>query len=284
MRSLRSRVPVPDTNSTSTPATLSGCMNATRRPNSPDARLARRSAPPPPAGRPRALPRCRPRGRRRGACPGPRFSRNRPTGVSAPRAPKKLDPRAADAHRDGLHALLRHRLAMLHRCPEQPLVGAHGGVQVVNSVTDMMDEPGLHGPGIVGDARDEEVQVSFFDKLKEQAIDVATTVADKTQETAKTGQLQMQLRSLKGEESDALTEFGRAAYAPARAERAGRALRRAGRGRSQDRRSPPADRREGGRDRRPPRARPRRRRTPTDEPVETRAEELPAHPASRPAQ
>jgi hypothetical protein len=77
----------------------------------------------------------------------------------------------------------------------------------------MMDESGLHGPGIVGDARDEEVQVSFFDKLKQQAADVASTVADKTQETAKIGQLQVQLRSLKSEERDAVGEFGRAAYA-----------------------------------------------------------------------
>jgi hypothetical protein len=55
--------------------------------------------------------------------------------------------------------------------------------------------------------------VSFFDKLKQQAADVASTVADKTQETAKVGQLQVQLRSLKSEERDAVGEFGRAAYA-----------------------------------------------------------------------
>ncbi len=54
--------------------------------------------------------------------------------------------------------------------------------------------------------------MEFLDKLKVQAMDVATTVAEKTQETAKTGQLQMQLRTLKGEERDALTEFGRSAY------------------------------------------------------------------------
>lgn len=54
--------------------------------------------------------------------------------------------------------------------------------------------------------------MEFLDKLKVQAIDVATTVAEKTQETAKTGQLQMQLRTLKGEEKDALTEFGRTTY------------------------------------------------------------------------
>ena len=54
--------------------------------------------------------------------------------------------------------------------------------------------------------------MGFLDKLKQQATDVASTVAEKTQETAKVGQLQMQLRSLKGEEKDALTEFGRQAY------------------------------------------------------------------------
>ena len=55
--------------------------------------------------------------------------------------------------------------------------------------------------------------MSFFDKLKQQAADVASSVADKTQETAKIGQLQVQLRSLKSEERDAVNEFGRAAYA-----------------------------------------------------------------------
>ncbi|MGN6377728.1 MAG: hypothetical protein ACTHNU_02130 [Gaiellales bacterium] len=55
--------------------------------------------------------------------------------------------------------------------------------------------------------------MSFFDKLKQQAADVASTVADKTQETAKFGQLQVQLRSLKSEERDAVGEFGRAAFA-----------------------------------------------------------------------
>jgi len=54
--------------------------------------------------------------------------------------------------------------------------------------------------------------MGFLDKIKQQATDVASTVAEKTQETAKTGQLQMQLRSLKGEEKDALADFGRQAY------------------------------------------------------------------------
>ncbi len=54
--------------------------------------------------------------------------------------------------------------------------------------------------------------MGFLDKIKQQATDVASTVAEKTQETAKVGQLQMQLRSLKGEEKEALADFGRQAY------------------------------------------------------------------------
>jgi hypothetical protein len=55
--------------------------------------------------------------------------------------------------------------------------------------------------------------VGFLDKIRQQATEVASTVAEKTQETAKIGQLQVQLRNLKNEEKDALSEFGRAAYA-----------------------------------------------------------------------
>ena len=54
--------------------------------------------------------------------------------------------------------------------------------------------------------------MGFLDKIKQQATDVASTVAEKTQETAKVGQLQMQLRSLKSEEKDAFSDFGRQAY------------------------------------------------------------------------
>ena len=54
--------------------------------------------------------------------------------------------------------------------------------------------------------------MGFLDKIKQQATDVASTVAEKTQETAKVGQLQMQLRSLKGEEKEAHADFGRQAY------------------------------------------------------------------------
>jgi hypothetical protein len=51
--------------------------------------------------------------------------------------------------------------------------------------------------------------MGFFEKIKQQATDVATTVVDKTQETAKTGQIQIQLRNLKSEEKDALVALGR---------------------------------------------------------------------------
>jgi hypothetical protein len=52
--------------------------------------------------------------------------------------------------------------------------------------------------------------MGFLDKLKQQATDITTTVVEETQETAKMGQLQMQLRNLRGEEKDALEALGRA--------------------------------------------------------------------------
>ena len=55
--------------------------------------------------------------------------------------------------------------------------------------------------------------MGFLDKIKQQATDVATSVVEKTQETAKTGQLQMQLRSLKSEEKDSLADLGAAMMA-----------------------------------------------------------------------
>jgi hypothetical protein len=55
--------------------------------------------------------------------------------------------------------------------------------------------------------------MGFLDKIKQQATDVASTVVEKTQETAKTGQLQMQLRSLKNEERDGLADLGAAMMA-----------------------------------------------------------------------
>jgi chromosome segregation ATPase len=67
--------------------------------------------------------------------------------------------------------------------------------------------------------------MGFLDKLKQEATDVASTVAEKTQEVAKVSQLHVQLRNLRGEERDALNEFGREAYnlheAGALAERSG---------------------------------------------------------------
>lgn len=67
--------------------------------------------------------------------------------------------------------------------------------------------------------------MGFLDNLKQQATDVASTVAEKTQETAKVVQLQVQLRNLRGDERDAVNEFGREAYnlheAHALAERSG---------------------------------------------------------------
>jgi hypothetical protein len=67
--------------------------------------------------------------------------------------------------------------------------------------------------------------MGFLDKLTQQASGVASTVAEKTQEVAKAGQLHVQLRNLHGEERDALVEFGREAFnlheAHALAERSG---------------------------------------------------------------
>jgi hypothetical protein len=67
--------------------------------------------------------------------------------------------------------------------------------------------------------------MGLLDKLVQQATDVASTVAEKTQETAKVGQLHVQLHNLRGDERDALTEFGREAHnlheAGALAERSG---------------------------------------------------------------
>jgi hypothetical protein len=67
--------------------------------------------------------------------------------------------------------------------------------------------------------------MGFLDKLTQQASEVASSVAEKTQEVAKVGQLQVQLRNLNGEERDALVEFGREAFnlhqANALAERSG---------------------------------------------------------------
>jgi hypothetical protein len=67
--------------------------------------------------------------------------------------------------------------------------------------------------------------MGFLDKLKQDTAAAVSTVAEKTQEMAKAGQLQVHLRNLRGDERDALVEFGREAYtlleANALAERSG---------------------------------------------------------------
>jgi hypothetical protein len=55
--------------------------------------------------------------------------------------------------------------------------------------------------------------MGFLDKIKQQATDVASTVVEKTQETAKTGQLQIQLRGLKNDERESLADLGAAMIA-----------------------------------------------------------------------
>ena len=54
--------------------------------------------------------------------------------------------------------------------------------------------------------------MSLFEKLRTQATEMATTVVGKTQDTAKTGQLQLQLRNLRSEERDALVRLGDLAH------------------------------------------------------------------------
>ena len=126
--------------------------------------------------------------------------------------PQELDTVGSDPQRDGLDPLLRHRRVVLNDPAEEPLVEVDGGRDVVDSVPDMMDVTGAHCAPILGDGYPQGAPMGFLDKIKQQATDVASTVAEKTQETAKTGQLQMQLRSLKGEEKEAFADFGRQAY------------------------------------------------------------------------
>jgi cell division protein FtsB len=101
---------------------------------------------------------------------------------------------------------------MLGHRAEEPLVQIHCGRHVVDGVPDMMDAAGAHCAPILGDGYPQGAPMGFLDKIKQQATDVASTVAEKTQETAKVGQMQMQLRSLKGEEKEAFADFGRQAY------------------------------------------------------------------------
>jgi hypothetical protein len=54
--------------------------------------------------------------------------------------------------------------------------------------------------------------MGLLDKVKQQVTDAASAVAEKTQETARAGQLQVQLRNLRTEEKEAFADFGREAY------------------------------------------------------------------------
>ena len=57
---------------------------------------------------------------------------------------QELDPAVADADRRGLDTLLVHALAMLDAGAEQPLVGRHRLVEVLDRDADVMDAPCLH--------------------------------------------------------------------------------------------------------------------------------------------
>ena len=100
---------------------------------------------------------------------------------------------------------------MLDSSPEEPRVGVDGRRKIRDGMADMMDPARVHRTASY-EKTDQGDRMGFLDKLKQQATDVASTVAEKTQETAKLGQLQVQLRNLRGDERDALAEFGREAY------------------------------------------------------------------------
>src|SRR3954470_9062289 len=127
--------------------------------------------------------------------------------------PKQLDAAAAEQDRGRLDALLWHRLPVLERAAEQLAVGSDGGIEVLHGVPDMMDLLRAHCARILVGNVFGGYSMGFLDKIKQQATDVATSVVEKTQETAKTGQLQMQLRSLKNEEKEALADLGAAMIA-----------------------------------------------------------------------
>ena len=62
--------------------------------------------------------------------PGPRFARNRPTGVSAPSGRQELDPPGAGTQRDGVDTLLLEAVAMLDLRLEQPRIRLDGCVEI----------------------------------------------------------------------------------------------------------------------------------------------------------
>jgi hypothetical protein len=100
---------------------------------------------------------------------------------------------------------------------KETFIRGDGRVQIGYRVADMMDLRDTHSArqrsewASRGLPRRKD-QMGFLDKIKQQATDVASTVVEKTQETAKTGQLQMQLRNLRNEEKEAFEALGRAAH------------------------------------------------------------------------
>ena len=104
---------------------------------------------------------------------------------------------------------------MLECAAEHSLVDVERRIEIDHGMPDMMDLESAHGAEIVVDGRERtgskrrETSMGLLDKVKQQATDIASTVVEKTQETAKTGQLQMQLRNLKGELKDAQAEVGK---------------------------------------------------------------------------
>lgn len=104
---------------------------------------------------------------------------------------------------------------MLEFAAEHALVDVECRIEFDHGVPDMMNLESAHGAEIVVDApghtgsKRRETRMGLLDKVKQQATDIASTVVEKTQETAKTGQLQMQLRNLKGELKDAQAELGK---------------------------------------------------------------------------
>src|SRR3954466_8114632 len=58
--------------------------------------------------------------------------------------PQQLDAAVAQQHGCRLHSLIGHRLAVLEHAPQQLLVVRDGGVEVVDSMPDMMDRLCAH--------------------------------------------------------------------------------------------------------------------------------------------
>lgn len=57
---------------------------------------------------------------------------------------EQLDTVVTHPHRGGSHPLLLHRLAMLERRPEQPLVGLDRAVEVLHGHSEMVDCARIH--------------------------------------------------------------------------------------------------------------------------------------------